>query len=399
MASETALPTAATLATTPLDADRLPQTRWAARGLFATLGLIGGAWGAHIPSIKAHYALNDLWLAIVLLAGALGAVSSLFFAGRVIARLGVRRAAQLAAAAMTSLLAAALQWPGLWALLPAMAVFGAAMSLFDVAINAEGTVIENLSGRRVMSNLHALFSVGGMLGAGLCALLLGAAVPATWQLAIIGAGVMLLAGGSSCWMLAEHPPEEAAADAAPQAHFAWPRGTLLVIGLLILAGMTAEGVMYDWCVLYLKQELQMPQARAALGFSAFSAAMALARFGADALRERFAEARLLAAGALLAAVAMAAVLLIGDPTFALIGYALVGAGLAPVVPILFSAATRVPGVSRAAAIASVSSIGYAGFMIGPPLIGGIAQAASLTAAMGVVVLAAAALAIGARRVP
>lgn len=393
----TALPAETDVATSAIDARRLARTRWAARGQFAALGVIGGAWGAHIPSVKAHYALDDLWLAAVLLAGALGAVSSLFFAGRVIARLGVRGSARLAAFAMAMLLGAVLHWPGLVALLAAMALFGAALSLFDVAINAEGTVLENLSGRRVMSNLHALFSVGGMLGASLSAALLGASVSATGQLAGIGAAVMLLAGGTSLWMLDAHPPEQA--DGTTHAHFAWPNGTLLVIGLLILAGMTAEGVMYDWCVLYLKQELQMPQASAALGFAAFSGAMALTRFGADALRERFAEARLLAAGALLAAVAMAVVLLVGDPTVALIGYALVGAGLAPVVPILFSAATRVPGVSRAAAIASVSSIGYVGFMIGPPLIGGIAQVASLTAAMGVIVLAAAALAIGARRVP
>jgi predicted MFS family arabinose efflux permease len=151
-------------------------------------------------------------------------------------------------------------------------------------------------------------------------------------------------------------------------------------------------------VLYLKQELHMPQAQAALGYAAFSAAMALSRFGGDALRSRYPEQLLLRGGGALAAVAMAVLLLAGTPWVALIGYALVGAGLAPVVPMLFNAATRVPGVSRAAAIASVSSIGYAGFMIGPPLIGSIAQAVSLTVAMSVVVLAAGLLAIGARRV-
>jgi fucose permease len=163
--------------------------------------------------------------------------------------------------------------------------------------------------------------------------------------------------------------------------------------------MTAEGVMYDWCVLYLKQEVGMPQAQAALGYAAFSAAMALARFGGDFLRSRYSERALLRVGGSLAAVAMAVVLVSANGWVALIGFALVGAGLAPVAPVLFNAATRVPGVSRAAAIASVTSIGYSGFMVGPPLIGSIATATSLTVALSVLVLASGLLAFGARYVP
>jgi len=157
--------------------------------------------------------------------------------------------------------------------------------------------------------------------------------------------------------------------------------------------------MYDWCVLYLKQDVGLSQADAALGYAAFAGAMALSRFAGDTLRERFSERALLRCGGTLAAVAMAVVLLAADARVALLGFALVGAGLAPVAPILFNAATRVPGVSRAAAIASVTSVGYSGFLVGPPLIGGIASVSSLSAALGVVVLSAGLLAVGARWVP
>ena len=143
----------------------------------------------------------------------------------------------------------------------------------------------------------------------------------------------------------------------------------------------------------------MPQAQAALGYAAFSAAMAIARFSTDALRRRFDERRLLFVGGCVAAVSMAAVLITRSAPVAFIGFALVGAGLALVAPVLFSAATRVPGVSRAAAIASVTSIGYAGFMIGPPLIGGLAHASSLSVALTVVVIGSAFLAYGSRFVP
>jgi hypothetical protein len=127
--------------------------------------------------------------------------------------------------------------------------------------------------------------------------------------------------------------------------------------------------------------------------------MALARFGGDALRARFSERALLCYSAAIAGVAMAVVLTSANAWIAFAGFALAGAGLAPVAPILFNASTRVPGVSRAAAIASVTTIGYSGFMVGPPVIGSIATASSLTVAMFVVVLCAALVAYGARYVP
>lgn len=372
------------------------RARWAARLQFALLGVLMGTWGAHIPSLKAHHELSDGTLAAVLLAAALGAVSSLFGAGRIVARLGPPRTAAAAAAMAGVLLGCLLELPGLALLLPVALVLGACMSLFDVAINTEGAGLERRGAKPVMSQLHGMFSLGGMAGAALVAALLAAGAPPRAQLWGLGLAVGLMAavGARGMW-----PAPPGGDTAAGHAHFAWPRGPLLVIGLLILAGMTAEGVMYDWCVLYLQQELGQPQAQAALGYALFSGAMALSRFGGDALRARFAETALLGWGAGLAAVAMAVVLLSAHPVVALVGFALVGAGLAPVAPILFSAATRVPGVSPAAAIASVTSVGYSGFMLGPPLIGALATASSLTWALGVVVLAAALLALGAQRVP
>ena len=372
----------------------LRRARWATRVQFAALGVLAGAWGAHLPSVKQHYALDEAGLSLALLAAALGAVSSLLFAGRVVARFGARRAALGGGLVMSGMLALMLLLPGIGVLLPAALVFGAGMSLFDVSINSEGSELEHLSGRAIMSNLHGMFSVGGMVGAALVAALLRAGVAPALQLGLIAAGLAVVVGLAARGMLDTHGEGE-----GEKAHFAWPRGLLLLIGLLILAGMIAEGVMYDWSVLYLKQELGMPQAQAALGYAVFSAAMAAARFAGDALRERFAEPALLGAGAALAAVAMAVVLLAATPWVALAGFVLVGAGLAPVAPILYNAATRVPGVSRAAAIASVTSIGYTGFMIGPPLIGGLAHMSSLTAALSVVVAGAALLALCSRRVP
>lgn len=359
------------------------------------LGVLVGTWGTHIPSVKSRYALSEATLSLVLLAVAAGTVLSLFVAGRIVGRLGARRTAALAALSMCLLLGAALGYPSVLALLPTMLFFGASMSLFDVAINTEGSELESASGT-IMSNLHGMFSVGGMAGAAFASYLFEIGVAPRLQLFAVCAATAIAALIASRGMLETHARAD---DAVDEAHFAWPKGVLLIIGILVLAGMTAEGVMYDWSVLYLKQDVGMPQAQAALGYAIFSGAMALSRLGGDFLRSRCSEQALLRVGATVAAVAMTVVLVSASTWVALIGFALVGAGLAPVAPILFNAATRVPGVSRAAAIASVTSIGYSGFMIGPPIIGSIATATSLTVALGVVVLASGLLACGARFVP
>ena len=377
------------------DASRaLARARSATRVQFMCLGVMVGTWGAHIPSVKTAYALSEWTLSVVLLAVAIGTVASLFIAGRVVARLGARSTCARAVVSMSLVLGLVLRYPGIAALVPAMVVFGGSMSLFDVAMNTEGSELETVGSRAIMSNLHGMFSVGGMTGAALASYLFDLRVAPGAQLAGVCTAVALVALLASRGMLETHAGSGKAGE--PQAHFVWPRGLLLVIGILIFAGMTAEGVMYDWSVLYLKQEVGMSQAGAALGYAVFSGAMALSRFGGDMLRAHYPEQALLRFGGILAAGAMAIVLIAGNAGVAFVGFALVGAGLAPVAPILFNAATRVPGVSRAAAIAAVTSIGYSGFVIGPPVIGSIATGMSLATALWLVVLASGVLAYGAR---
>jgi fucose permease len=370
--------------------------RRATRLQFLVLGFVAGTWGTHIPSVSARYALSAATLSLVLLAVALGTVLALLIAGRVIARAGARNTVALFGVSMGLSLCLVLEYPGFVALLAAMLVFGASMSVFDVAINTEGSELESLGGRPIMSNLHGMFSIGGMAGAGLTSVLLDLHVAPRLQLLAVGVALAAVALLASRAMLEAHPEPSQETDIA---HFAWPHGVLLLMGILVFAGMTAEGVLYDWSVLYLKQDIGLPQAQAALGYAMFTASMALARFGGDRLRARFSERAVLGCSATVAAAAMTLVLISGNAWVAFAGLAFVGAGLAPVAPILFNAATRVPGVSRAAAIAAVTTLGYSGFLVGPPIIGGIATAVSLTAALFVVVLAAGVVAYGARFVP
>jgi fucose permease len=159
--------------------------------------------------------------------------------------------------------------------------------------------------------------------------------------------------------------------------------------------MVAEGAMADWSAVYLRDALGADAGLAAAGYAAFSLTMAAGRFAGDALRARVSAARLVRLGGGTAALGLGAALLVGHPSAALIGFGCVGLGLSNVVPVLFSAAGRAPGVPTGTAIAAVASAGYAGFLAGPPVIGFVAQATTLTAGLGLVVLCLAAVAVGA----
>ena len=375
-------------------ASRLRVARWATRGMFLLFGFVSGIWGVHVPSVKAHYGLDASALSMVLLALAAGAVVCLTGAGRLVSRMGARAAALGAGVLMSAALAAVLAATELATLIGLMLVFGSACALFDVAINAQGSVLEAASGKKVMSGFHGMFSVGGMAGAAIGALAIDAQVPAALQLGAAGGAAATLAVLASTFMLPVH-----AGAVAPTPGYRLPRGTLAMLGLLAAVGFLAEAAIYDWSVLYLQDEVGAPPAQSALGFASFCAAMAATRFAGDTLRTHVRAPRLLAGSGLLAAAAMATLLIVRDPVVALIGLALVGVGFANVVPILFMAATKVPGVAPAPAIAAVSSLGYLGMVAGPPLVGGITQLSSLSWGLTAVVFGALLLAWGARRIP
>ncbi|MBZ8141722.1 MFS transporter [Rubrivivax gelatinosus] len=369
----------------------LRPARIAVRCLFFAFGTVTGAWGAHVPSAKSRYALSEAELSLALLAAAAGAVMALLVAGRLIGRHGPRRVVPVAAVVLAAALGTLLLHGGFAALLATMWLFGVAGAFYDVSINAEGTLLEERSGFKVVSGFHGMWSLGAMAGAGGCSALLAAGVPAAWQLAALAVGVLVLSLAAARALLPDHPP----VPARPRGWRLPPR-RLLLLGALAACGLLAEGVVYDWSVLWFTQSLAQSQAVGGLGYAAFAAAMAASRFGGDALRSRIAAPRLLAASALLAAAAMALALVVQQPVPAIVAMALVGAGLANVVPILFVAGGRQPGVAAADGIAAVSSIGYVGLLAGPPIVGFIAHASSLNTAMATLVAAALALAAGAR---
>lgn len=370
----------------------LRAAAWALRGQFFVAGALFATWGVHVPAIKTHYGLDEQSLAIALLASGVGAVFALLQAGRLLARHSPRRVAPfLACACMVAV--GSLLFPSAYGwLLALMLAYGIAAALFDVAINDEATGIEARAGRPLMSGFHGMFSLGGMAGSAAWSLLARVGVSQVQHL--VGAAMALGLLGVVCSAFMLRQQREGAAGGTP---LSLPRGPLLLLGVLAGIGLVAEGAMYDWSVLYLRQELDAPVTIASLGYASFSAAMAAGRFGGDWVRARTEPVALLRASGAVGAIGMALALAVPQPWAALTGFALVGLGFANVVPVLFSAAGRVPGIAPAHGIAAVSSVGYFGMMAGPPLIGFIAHARSLTAGLVVVIVFAAVVAGYSRR--
>jgi fucose permease len=371
------------------------RAHWAARFLFFCTGFLFATWGVHIPTVKDHYGLGVGAIGGLILAAGLGSILGLTQAGWLIVRHGARRVAWWGGLMSAVAIALLLHMPGsvpLWLLL---GVYGAASGLLDVAMNADASELERAEGRPLMSGFHGMFSLGGMVGAGLGGWLIQAQVGADTHLL----GVAVFSIALIFWSVRQMvtSPPVASGSAAARQRFAWPRGRLALLGLLGCLGFIVEGAIYDWSVLFMQAERAAPQQTAALAYASFSAAMALTRFGGDRMRARWSSLALLRGGALLAGAALLLVLLSTSVWLALVGFALVGVGLANIVPVLFSAAAQVPGVAPAHGISSVASVGYFGFMVGPSIIGFVAHGTSLTVALGLVVCCAAVMALFAQR--
>jgi fucose permease len=370
----------------------LRAATWALRTQFFVAGALFATLGVHVPSIKAHYALGEQSLAIALLASGLGSVVTLLQAGRVLAMHAPRRVVPLVGLIAAGAIGALLAPADYGLLLALMLAYGMAAALFDVAINDEATAIEQRARRPLMSGFHGMFSLGGMAGAATWSVLAAGGVAPTTHLAGAAATLALVALAAGPFMLRQTRVSSGAREP-----LSLPRGPLLLLGMMAGMGLIAEGAMYDWSVLYLRQELGSPAGIASLGYACFSAAMAAGRFGGDWVRARLSPAALVRASGLLGAAGMALALLVPHPAAALLGFALVGLGFANIVPVLFSVAGQLPGIAAAHGIAAVSSVGYFGMMAGPPLVGFIAEGRSLTAALGVVIAFAALVAAFAGR--
>jgi MFS family permease len=312
---------------------RVRPARAAITVLFLLTGVLYGTWAARIPAVRDRLDLSDGQLGLALAFVPAGAILAMPAAGWLAARFGSRHATRLGFAALCLTTATVALAPSLVALVLLAAALGIGMGAVDVAMNVHGVTVERRCERPIFAGLHAGFSFGGLLGAGLGSLVAGVALDERVHLAAVGA---LAAATGLLWSRRLLPAGEDATQAGEPV-FVRPPRRLWALGSLAFACLLIEGASADWSGVYIKDELGTGPALAALGFTAFSVTMTLGRLAGDRLVERFGPVALVRAGGLLAAGGFGASLLVAHPAAALVGFACLGAGMASIIPIVFRA--------------------------------------------------------------
>jgi len=359
--------------------------RTAVAAAFLIHSTVSGTWAPRLPAIKESLGLSDGELGTALVGLAIGLVVGTRVAGAPIDRWGSRPFMR----AGFPLLAATLLLPGLagsgLTLFAALLILGIASGSLDVAMNAQGIEVERTLGKPILSGLHGLWSVGLGVGAAGAALAAAAGLEPLPQFAIVAA---LLAVASLITLRALLPAEHHVREEHEREALATVMWTLplALLGVIAFCSFVGEGSASDWSAVYMTQELGTSQALGAIAFAAFAVTMATTRFMVDSLRTRFGNAALVRTGSLVAAGGLGLGLLIHEPAAAIAGFALLGLGLASVVPIAFAAAGEIDPRATGRLVGRVATVGYVGSVAGPIAIGWLAEATSLRTSLGLVVL-------------
>lgn len=363
-------------------ANRLVKARVAVSLLFFLNGLLFASWVARIPLIQQTLGLNHAVLGAALLSAAAGAVVTMPIAGLLNGKFGSERLSAIWVLPYCLSLPLLALAPNVIFLVLALFFFGCGHGALDVAMNAQGVAVDRHFGKPVMSSFHAMFSVGGLVGAAFGAWMAWIKLAPLWHFCLMS-GSMAIAGCIACKYLL--PGVDRIEKSEDSHSFVLPPKALLPLGIVAVAVLIGEGAMADWTGVYLHKVLGASEAVAAAGYAVFCIAMAAGRFSGDALVAWLGSEKLVRASGLLAALGLMIGLCSASPWISLAGFVFVGAGCSTVVPCVFSAAGRMPGVQTGVALAAVTTMGYFGFLIGPPLIGFAAQLIGLRGALAILI--------------
>lgn len=381
---------------TALDAAQQLQQQsrlnWGTRTIFLINGLGMSAWAPLVPFARDRLQLSGASLGALLLCLGIGSLAAMPVTGTLVARFGCRRVmcfSTLLVLVMMPLLATA---DSHLLMAAALMLFGAGLGMLDVAMNYQAVQVEQAAGQPMMSGFHGFFSLGGILGAGTVSLLLSQSFsPLAATLVVMAVMLLLLLWRIPVLMNERlHQPD--------QPWLVIPRGWVAFLGLLCFILFLAEGAVLDWGALLLLQNPAMSTAYAGLGYATFSVAMTLGRFSGDKIIQRFGRYPVMITGALTAAAGMTLAVWLPWPEIALLAFLLVGFGLSNTVPMLFNAAGNQQDMPANLAISAMTTLGYAGILSGPALIGFISQWISLSGAFLVIALLLLVVAASARRV-
>ncbi len=364
----------------PRPAVGIVRARLAVSAEFLVLGSIAGVWAVHIPIVQARLQIDPAVIGLALLVMAIGAVFTMPLTGVFLSRFGSRLTTAFLGIAYPMIAPLAIYSGSVPFLFVSLLFLGAGMGALDVAMNTQAAEIEVARGRPTMSSFHGSFSVGALLGAACGGALIGLGFN-DGSAALFIALVMLVVGIVASFNLW---PSGRPVAGGPRLSF--PPPALIGLGVITFLAFAGEGAVADWSALYLATVKGSSIAAASSGYVAFSIAMVICRLFGDPVVARIGGTRTIIGGGLLTALGMTIAVVSPNPFISAAGFALVGIGIANVVPVAFSAASRTPNLPAGAGVAAVTTLGYSGFLVLPPVLGFIARGYGLSAALVVVAL-------------
>lgn len=305
------------------------------------------------------------------------------FMARIGNKLGPGRASVLLCTLFGLMLPVPLLLPNQLLLMGILFVMGIGMGGMDIAMNTAAAMIEEQEEVRIMSAFHGFWSIGAMMGAWIGSVSYGAEVPYTSHMALVVTVFLLII------FLQRNVYFSISDTQAPsdEPSFILPGKNLLVLAVVALLVFLAEGAIADWSALYMTEDLNAKSTYAGFGYSAFALMMAVGRFYGDEITQKLGPSNILIGGNLLVALSIGGLLLLANPWMAIIGFAVSGFGFSAIVPVVFSEAAKTPGMSTAGNMAAIGSVGYFGFLAGPPMIGFVAETLSLPKALAILAIA------------
>jgi len=333
--------------------------------LFVLQGLCFATWASRIPSVQAKLGLSDITLGIVLFALPVGSLTGLPLAGKLIHRFGSRRMAAHALFIYALVLAGIGLSDSVPVLVLSLVAFGIAGNISNIAINTQAVSVEAKYGRNIMASFHGLWSLAGFAAAGIGSLMIAEGIGTPFHFIIISISIAATVMAIYQYL---HPDEEKTVQASSR-FFVKPPSSLVRLGLIAFCCMLCEGAMFDWSSVYFQKVVSPPKEWIGLGYTAFMLCMALGRFVADWVVMQLGFKKTIVLSGFLIAAGLSIAVIFPSLFTAIIGFAVVGIGVSSVIPIVYSQAGKNGDITPSTALAMVSSIGFLGFLVGPPLIG------------------------------
>jgi MFS family permease len=349
---------------------------------FFCQGLAFANWASRIPDIKTSLHLSEAGLGSILLALPVGQLITMPFSGRLVTRFGSKYVLRVAIVGYVLSLTNIGLVEKPWQLALALCAFGIFGNMCNISVNTQAVHAESLYNRPIMASFHGIWSTAGFTGALIGSLMMKLAIKPYyhfWIIALFAITMMLIFNK----YLLLTPTSKSASSFTK---FKMPHGSLMLLGVIAFCCMSAEGCMFDWSGVYFKQVVKAEGSLVSLGYASFMIMMATGRFTGDRLALKFGRKKMVQLSGILIFIGMMIAVLFPTIIPATIGFLIIGFGVSSIIPLMFSTAGKIKEVASGIAIATVSGIGFFGFLIGPPLIGYIAQLAGLQYSFAVIAI-------------